>query len=118
METIKKWFHSSLVAHVNVVKKRLNVLIVNRRSSRSITNAENLGRGLSSFLKDRGHLSNYTVVADLLDFSSKDQWSVFTSSDVIVSMDGAQFTNLFFAKRCSIVIEIFYPGYFNFGYFS
>jgi len=53
-----------------------------------------------------------------MDFSSKDQWSLFNSNDVIVSMDGAQFTNLFFAQRCSVVIEIFYPGYFNFGYFS
>merc|ERR1719233_1400294 len=81
-------------------------------------NADDLGKGLSSFLKDMGFLSNYRVIAELSDFSSKDQWSFFSSYDVIVSMDGAQLTNLFFAKRCSIVIEIFYPGYFNFGYFS
>eukprot|EP00667_Euglena_gracilis_P011023 EG_transcript_11241 len=95
--------------------RQVKIGIVNRRGSRRLLNPEVV---YDAFIQHSRRTEIHTV-DDMEDLGSvENQCLFFNQMDIIVTGHGAQLTNLVCSIPCTVVLEVYPPGYFLPGFFN
>ncbi len=88
---------------------KINVLILNRKGTRHLSNGEAIASGIKN--ASLGNIIEVNYVENM-EGSLHHQALTMHSADIIISPHGAKLTNLAFIRPCTVVIEIFPRGYY------
>lgn len=90
----------------------LRVGLLNRKSTRSILNIQDLAHALERVFSAK------VTITDFEEASFQEQVAFYANHEIVISGHGAQLTGALFMEECGAVFEIFPKGYFLPYYFG